>query len=298
MASGVALGTFDGLHIGHMKVLENVKKYGEGNIRPVVLLFDVHPLEFLTGVCPTKLISDSKREQLLKQAGFDTYTLKFSKIYNLSPREFVKKILVGTLGAELVSCGFNFRFGSENSGDTAVLKKICSEYGIKTVVAGELDYKGEPVSSTRIREEIKNGSIKEANKMLGRLFSYSAEVVTGDKRGREMGFPTINQFFEENFTVPKKGVYASVANVNGIMYASMTDIGVRPTAGISSERSETNIFGYSGNLYSEKIEVSLIDYIRPEIKFASFDDLIMQETKDRDKCMVISGEYLKSNGEK
>ncbi len=144
-----------------------------------------------------------------------------------------------------------------------------------------------PISSTRIRNALKYGEIDNANKMLGRNFSYDFTVVHGDARGRTIGSPTINQFFPEGFTVPEFGVYASYTVVGGKLYPSVTNIGIRPTIGNSPERSETNILGVNEDLYGKNIEVGLIKKLRGEMKFSSIDELSVQIAKDRESAVKI-----------
>ena len=281
----VALGTFDGLHSGHKKVLlSDTTEYDE----KIVLLFTEHPQKTLTGSVPGELMTDSKRNKLLNEWGYVPAFVEFSEISELSPEEFVDKILVNRLGATALCCGFNYRFGKGASGDAQLLKQLCAVREIKLTVCNEVDFEGAPVSSTRIREQIRNGDIRTANKMLGRYFSYDFEVVHGDARGRTLGSPTINQFFSKDFTVAAYGVYASFTVVDGKKYISVTNIGVRPTIkGGSEKRSETNIVGFQGDLYGQNIEVFLVEKLRGEMAFSSLDELSERISADREKATEI-----------
>lgn len=281
----VALGTFDGLHTGHKKVLlSDTTEYDER----IVLMFTEHPQKTLSGVSPAELITPSKRNELLKSWGYTPEFLDFSEISNLSPEEFVDEILVGKLNATALCCGFNYRFGKAAKGDVALLKQFCAEREIKLTVCDEVDFEGTPVSSTRIRDSIKNGDIIKANKMLGRYFSYDFQVVHGDARGRILGSPTINQFFSENFAVAEYGVYASFTIINGKKYISVTNIGIRPTIeGVSEKRSETNIVGFDGDLYEQNVEVFLVEKLRGEMAFNSLDELSARISADREKATEI-----------
>lgn len=281
----VALGTFDGLHVGHKKVLlSDTTEYDER----IALMFTEHPQKTLSGHVPCELITESKRKALLKEWGYTSAFLDFLEISKLSPEEFVDKILIERFNATALCCGFNYRFGQGAKGDVALLKQLCAEREIKLTVCDEVDFDGAPVSSTRIRESIKNGDIRTANKMLGRYFSYDFQVVHGDARGRTLGSPTINQFFSENFAVAEYGVYASFTIVNGKKYISVTNIGVRPTIeGVSEKRSETNIVGFDGDLYGENIEVFLVEKLRGEMAFNSLDELSARISADREKATEI-----------
>lgn len=281
----VALGTFDGFHLGHKKVLlSDTTEYDE----KIVLMFSEHPQKTLSGIIPAELITPSKRNELLKSWGYTSEFLDFSEISNLSPEEFVDEILVGKFNATALCCGFNYRFGKSAKGDVSLLKQLCAEREIKLTVCDEVDFGGIPISSTRIRECIKNGDIRTANEMLGRYFSYDFAVVHGDARGRTLGSPTINQFFSENFAVAEYGVYASFTVINGKRYISVTNIGVRPTIeGASEKRSETNIVGFDGDLYGQNIEVFLIEKLRGEMAFKSLDELSARISADREKATEI-----------
>lgn len=281
----VALGTFDGLHLGHKKVLlSDTTEYDE----KIALMFTEHPQKTLSGEAPGELITEAKRNEILKEWGYNPEFLEFSEISMLSPEDFIDKILVEKFDATALCCGFNYRFGKGAKGDVALLKQLCAEREIKLTVCNEVELDGVSVSSTRIRESLKNGDIRTANKMLGRFFSYDFKVVHGDARGRILGSPTINQFFSENFTVAEYGVYASFTIVNGKKYISVTNIGVRPTIkGGSEKRSETNIVGFDGDLYGQNIEVFLVEKLRGEMAFNSLDELSARISADREKATEI-----------
>lgn len=280
----IALGAFDGLHLGHLRVLEGTKQFG---LAPSVLLFSEHPAKVLCGTTPPILITDTKRDALLREMGIEPLKTDFREIVSLSARDFVQEILRDRLHAGAVSCGENYTFGKERAGTPAVLKALCAECGIQLFVAPTAEALGAPVSSTRIRKYLQNGEIESANALLGRRFSYAFEVVHGDARGRTLHFPTINQFFPSDFVVPKYGVYASQVFINGSYHAAVTNIGVRPTIGTKTPRSETCILGFSGDLYGQYTEVELLSYLRPEQKFDSLDALRAAIQKDSIRAAEI-----------
>ena len=286
--TAVALGTFDGLHKGHMSVINKAAVQRNNGLLPVILLFSEHPMKVITGNSPKELFTGRIKRRETEKTDCIPYEISFERIRDMSPGEFFKDILINELNAGFVSCGFNFKFGKDGSGDVVTLSKLCREHEITLSVSDEVDFKGECISSTRIRQALENGDIKNANEMLGRYFSYDFEVVSGDRRGgAKLGFPTINQFFPDNFIIPKFGVYASVTFIGGKMLPSMTNIGIRPTIGGGKPRSETNIFGFSGDLYGTNTEVALISYVRPEIKFSSLDALKSQMKSDGEKILTI-----------
>ncbi len=283
----IALGTFDGLHMGHKAVITSEKSEYE---RKIALMFKEHPQVTLKGKHPGILITPQKEAELLKSWGVEAEHIDFGEVSQLSPREFVEEILVKRYNARSLACGFNYRFGKGAQGDVKTLKSLCAEKEIKLTVVDEVDYEGAPVSSTKIRNAITRGDMKSAKDMLGRFYSYDFEVCHGDERGRILGSPTINQFFMKDFCVAEFGVYASVTVVDGVSYPSVTNIGVRPTIeGVSEKRSETNIIGFEGDLYGKHPEVFIVEKIRGELKFNSLDELSAQIAIDRQRSLEILG---------
>ncbi len=281
----IALGTFDGLHIGHKAVITSEKTEYE---RKIALMFKKHPQISLSGKHPGILITPEKEKELLKKWGVEAEYIDFDEVSSLSPEEFVDEILVKKYNARSLSCGFNYRFGKGASGDVNTLSLLCAQREIKLTVVNHVDYLCEPVSSTRIRKAVSCGNMQDAAKMLGRYYSYDFEVKHGDERGRILGSPTINQFFMKDFQVPEFGVYASITVIDGEKYASVTNIGVRPTIkGVSEKRSETNIIGFQGDLYGKHPEVFIVEKIRGELKFSSLDELSGQIAKDRELSLEI-----------
>lgn len=292
--TAVTLGSFDGLHKGHIAVIacafEMQKKHG---LLPLVLLFDRHPMLTISGKAPDMILQPSLRDELIARTGAGKRIVPFREVRDMSCREFFEKILIGKLNAGGVCCGWNYRFGRNNEGGIDELKALCEEFGVTLKITPPVDFNGSPVSSTRIRQAIESGDVALANAMLGREFRYKLTVVDGQHRGRLIGAPTINQRFEEGFVRPKKGVYASVTVVDGREYPSVTNIGLRPSFENEDFRSETCILGFSGNLYGQEIEVKLLEYLRDEIKFNSIDELSAQINADAEK----SEEIFRNRGE-
>ena len=278
--TAVALGNFDGMHVGHMAVLEAAKSFESEGLLPVAVLFDEHSLKAITGKAPAMLMTVTERNRIINENGLRIETLVFNEIRDLSPSDFVEKILVGRLGAAAVCCGYNYRFGKGASGTAQTMREICGRLGLKCRVSGEVDVDRCAVSSTKIRGFIENGEIEKANKMLGRPFGFSSRVIDGDKRGRVLGFPTINQIIPEELAMPRFGVYQSVVTVNGEKYKGVTNVGRRPTVGTEKILSETHILDFDRDIYGENVDVRLIKFIRPEKKFSSFDELARQIKSD------------------
>lgn len=292
--TAVALGNFDGLHKGHLAVINEAVIQRDSGLLPCIVTFVTHPQKTLRGTAPKKLMTESLFEKEAEKIGCKTVKISFDEVRNMPYDEFFNKILIEKLNVGFVACGFNYRFGKNAEGNAQKLELLCKQHGIGFVCVKGVGFENESISSTRIRQAIENGEIENANKMLGRYFSFNFEVVHGDKIGaRKLGFPTINQIFPEDFTVPKKGVYASFAQVDGKLYPAMTNIGNRPTVGGQELRSETCIIGFSGDLYGTKTQVSLISYIREEKKFPSVEALSEQLKKDSATAEMICNEVLK-----
>jgi len=268
----LALGNFDGLHLGHMEVLNSAIKNGSG-LTPAVVTFDPHPRKILQGCAPSAILTNESKITFLENLGVKyQIILDFKKIHNMNPEEFFKK-LTSSLSVGMICCGYNYRFGKNGSGNTDLLKSLCNTSGIALVVAPPVMVGDQLASSTAIRKFIEDGDMERAATMLGRNFSVNLEVVSGDKRGRTIGFPTINQILPPNLVKPKFGVYASRAFVDGKWHLAVTNIGIRPTYLAETPLFETYITDYSGDLYGKNIKIELLSFIRGEVKFLSIEDL-------------------------
>ncbi len=282
----LALGTFDGIHKGHQKVLDETKKFQDDGLTPAVLLFDKHPQQVLTGKCPPLLLTESEKVKIFEENGILPVTVSFEKIKDYSPEDFV--LFLKELGAKAVVCGENFHFGKNSSGDVKILFELCENYGIMFRVAENALFQNELVSSTRIRKLLENGDVKTANEMLGRPFSYEFPVNHGKGKGKSWGFPTANQEIPKSFIKLRFGVYATRVLINGSYYPAVTNFGVRPTVHDNGEIvSETFVLGYDGNLYGDTLKVELISFIRDEKKFADINELSAQIQLDSKKAVEI-----------
>ena len=294
--TAVALGYFDGIHLGHKMVLDKALSAAkEKNLVPVVMLFDIHPRKLISGKIPPMLTSEGRKREILTQMGFTVVDFNFREAMNYSPEEFIEKIIVGKLNAKAVSCGFDYHYGKGGKGNSDTMREDLQKRDIAFFSAEPVFLGEDIVSSTQIRKYIINGDIEKANAMLGEYFAYDFEVVRGDGIGRTIGFPTINQFFPEDFIVPKYGVYASLAKIDGKEYPAVTNVGVRPTVATDSMRSETCILDFSGDLYGKKVQVKLVKYLRNEIKFPDIQALSRAIEKDIESAKNIYKE-VKQNG--
>lgn len=279
----VALGKFDGVHIGHRElILKTVSEAAEKNMSS--LIYTVLPPDFKS------ITTLEEQESIIKSLGADVIVRQYltEDFKCLSPSEFAEQILVEKLRAAHVAVGYNFRFGYERSGDVNVLKELLNKYGVGVTVIDCVKVKDDsgialPVSSTRIRRLIELGKTDETFKCLGRYFSMSGSVSEGKHLGRRIGFPTVNFYPSESALVPKYGVYASKVRIFGSDYIGVTNVGVNPTVerGMNT-KVETHILGYDGETeYGEKIRVELIEFLRCEKKFGSVEELRAQIESDR-----------------
>ena len=266
-----ALGSFDGLHLGHRQVIGNT--LSAPGLRPAVITFQQNPLVSLQKKSVPLLTTNEQKLALLEEMGVEVvYLLPFEQIRNMEPEDFVEA-LYRVCRVRALSCGFNFRFGKNGRGDAGLLKELCQEKGISLSVTPPVSVAGETVSSTRIRACLEQGDVQQAGQLLGRPFGYDFEVTHGRQLGRTWGTPTINQPFPQGYVLPRFGVYASLVEVEGQKYYGVTNIGVKPTVGSDCALSETWIPEFSGDLYGKKVPVELLDFIRPERKFDSLDQL-------------------------
>lgn len=266
-----ALGSFDGLHLGHRQVIGNT--LSAPGLRPAVITFQQNPSVSLQKKPVPLLTTNEQKLALLEEMGVEVvYLLSFEQIRDMEPEDFVEA-LYRVCRVRALSCGFNFRFGKNGRGDAGLLKELCREKGIELSVTPPVSIAGETVSSTRIRACLEQGDVQQAGQLLGRPFGYDFEVTHGRQLGRTWGTPTINQPFPAGYVLPRFGVYASLVEVEGQKYYGVTNIGVKPTVGSDCALSETWIPEFSGDLYGEKVPVELLDFIRPERKFDSLDQL-------------------------
>ncbi len=276
----IALGFFDGLHKAHMRVLSEAVKKASSGFTPAVLLFDGHPRSIISGKRIPFLLQSSIRDEKLREMGLQTLCVSFSEIKDMSPEEFVEEILVKRFSAGAVVCGFNYAFGRNAAGNPELLKKICMQHEISVTVVEDVTWKGEDVSSTRIRRAVSEGNMEDVTALSGFPFTFESEIFTGDRRGRLLGTPTVNQLIPEELAVPRFGVYASRVYAEGKEYTGVTNIGSRPTFDGESVRSETYILDFSGDLYGKKVRIELYRFIRDERKFPDGDALKAQIALD------------------
>ncbi len=276
----IAIGTFDGVHVGHRRVISGAD---------TVLTFEPHPLSIIHPEAAPKLIMpfEIKRDVIDGLGVSELVTIRFDEEFSaIEADEFVERILIATLGAEEVSVGENFRFGRKAQGDPAMLAAR-PEFG--TRVAPLVEVAGETVSSTRIRAAVAAGDVETATACLGAPFLLEGEVVMGDQRGRDLGFPTANIVPDDTYVVPGHGVYAAFAN--GVPAA--VNVGVRPT--FETGRGllvEAYLIDYDGDLYGQMLRVAFIARLRGEKRFADAEELVTQMHADVEAATRLCSEFF------
>ncbi len=289
-ASIVTIGNFDGVHIGHQKIINLAKESAEKSQLPLVVVsFDPHPGKVLyPGKAPKLIKTRKQKRDLLRKMGVDYfYVINFTPSFaKKSPEDFVNEVLIDSLGAREIYVGFNFAFGLNRSGNVDFLKKQGEKKGFKVFPVPPVKVDGEIVSSSAIRKLLEEGNVRKANRFLGRYYYLEGIVIHGQQIGRKIGFPTAN-IITENELVPRLGVYASYTRLNGHELPSITNIGYKPTFGSEKIIVETHIFDFNREIYGELIEVKFVDFIRPEKKFDSVESLVSEIKKNCEHCKKL-----------
>ena len=292
----VALGNFDGVHLGHHSVLRRaVEEAGKRGSKVVAATFDPHPGWVLRPGKQPKLLTtlDIRREALLRCGAGEVRAIQFDKaLSEKNPEEFVREVLLEKLEAEVVVVGENFRFGHKAAGDVEELRRLMRAHGGEVFAVALQQGEQEEVNSTRIRALISTGEVDRAAELLGRPYVLRGEVVAGDRRGRTIGFPTANVLPNPDVVVPAHGVYAGYVDVGDERYAACTNIGVAPTFARAESRVEAYLLDFDGDLYGSVIDVGFLRRIRPEQKFSGIEELKTQISSDVEKARLVYGSYI------
>jgi riboflavin kinase/FMN adenylyltransferase len=287
----LALGNFDGVHRGHRKILDRVRRVAtERGAVPVAMTFDPHPPRVVRpDKAPPMLMTTAQRLEALADAGMrGTAIVRFTREVSLwDPEAFVRTVLVDWLRVSEVWVGANFLFGHDRAGNFSLLRTLGGHYGFKAEKIDPVRYKDFVVSSTRIRRLLGEGRVDEAGALLGHPYFIDGVVIHGDHRGRLLGFPTAN-FCSENELIPPHGVYATTATIDGIVRPSVTNIGVRPTVDSTGRTTvETHIFDLDRDLYGTSVRVGFVQRLRDERAFESVDLLRAQIAADCGRARVL-----------
>ena len=294
--SVVALGFFDGVHLGHRAVLSRAKTLSlELGCDCTVWTFASSPKNYFSPRSVPQLTDGATKARLIEELGADTLvSVPFDQaVADLSAEDFFHRILKSSLRASHIVCGYNYSFGAGGRGNVTLLESLCRTAGIGLTVLPAVTVEGMAVSSTMIRRALEEGRPEEAAKLLGRPFSIRTPVVDGQRLGRRLGFPTLNQLLEEDRLLPARGVYLSRVTLEGdsTPYFGITNLGRRPTVGGDFLGAETHIFDFSGDLYGTTVEVALLTFLRPERKFDSVEALSRQVHDDIEQAIKMADKF-------
>ena len=291
--TAVAIGKFDGMHLGHRKLLEEITSHREQGLYSLVFTFESPVMDFVTGQKSRVLTTNREKLSLLEKAGVDlVYMMPVNRdTVTVSPEAFVREMLIGRLNAGLIAAGCDISFGDKGAGDMELVRRILSEqdgdFKRRVVEIDKVRYKDEVISSTLVRNAVAEGDMERAGAMLGRPYSISGKVVQGKRLGRTIDIPTANIIPDEDKLLPPYGVYHSRVHIGVSCLEGVTNIGVRPTVEDDDVlTSETHIPGFDGDLYGQDIEVELLRFIRPEMRFDSIDMLRQQMKADIRNCTI------------
>jgi riboflavin kinase / FMN adenylyltransferase len=280
----LALGNFDGLHRGHLKIIDRVKRGAiEHGGTPMAMTFDPHPPRVVRpDKAPPLLMTKAQKLEALRRAGISCVAVvRFThELSHWSPETFVKTVLVDWLRVSEVWVGANFLFGHERSGNFSLLRTLGLRYGFRADKIDPVRYKEFVVSSTRIRRLVGEGRMDEAAALLGHAYQLDGVIVEGTRRGRDIGFPTAN-LRTGNELLPPHGVYATTLTVDGVVRAGITNVGLRPTFGDDVEMTiETHVLRYDGDLYGRPVQLGFVQRLRDERRFEDVDALKAQIEAD------------------
>ncbi len=286
----LAMGYFDGVHLGHQKVIKKAVELAKSNgTKSAVITFKDHPCCFFYGVCPKYILTRKERQEKIAELGVDyLYEFDFAKIANLSAQEYLKDIIIKNFSPIGISTGFNHHFGAGKTGSPEFLEKMSHVYNYIYNKTEAEKLNGETISSTKIRQLLSNGQIETANKMLGYKFQLEGKVITGQQLGRKIGFRTANVLYPNELIDLPFGAYATIITYQNKTYKGVTNFGIRPTVSTTEQCTvETHILNFDKDIYNENIKIEFIKMLRAEKKFNSIEELKKQIQKDINNSISI-----------
>ena len=294
--TSTALGYFDGVHKGHRAVIKEAVETAEReDLVPSVFTLQQSPRTVLRGEKSCNILTTEKKLGILSSLGVEqVWLIDFCTIKDITAESFVSDILKGVFNCRHVSCGFNYHFGAGAKGSGEILDEMCRSYDISVLARPRIIMGDKPVSSTRIRECIRHGEVRRAGQMLGEPYGFELPVIHGRELGRKLGTPTLNMKFPEGLVCPLFGAYASAVTIDGKSFCGVTDIGVKPTVGSDEVLCETWMPDYTGEeLYGRTLRIDLIDFLRPEVRFSSVEELQREILKNGETAKEIYSTYRK-----
>lgn len=292
----IALGNFDGIHLGHQAIIKKAVHDAEGDgFKSAVFTFDNHPRNLLKNSKPVKnILYQEDKMKIIESLGIDyMFNIPFTEeIMKMPPKDFIEELLIKKFNMREVLCGFNYHFGYKAEGDVNFLvsESMKRDFGVHVAQPFKVD--GTIVSSSIIREKIAQGDMISCSKYLGRNYAIAGEVVVGNRLGKKIGFPTSNINIDESMVSPPNGVYITKCTYNGIAYPSITNVGNKPTIGKYNKNVETHIFNFDKELYGKMIKVEFLEKLRDEKKFDSVEELSKEITAN---CITAKA-YHRQNG--
>ena len=291
----VTIGTFDGVHLGHQKILSKLISEGKkSKLETIVLTFFPHPRKILNPSIQLSLLNtQSEKIELFKSSGIDNLiTQKFNKNFSeYSAEKYVQKILVNKLKTKKILIGYDHRFGKNRDAGIKELKTLGVKYNFDVIEISAKEKNNISISSTKIRNALFNGKLNIANSYLGYDYKITGKVIKGNSIGRKIGYPTANlQVFDKDKLIPKRGVYLVYTKLENKVIHGMMNIGIKPTIKNKEESIEVHLFEWKKNIYDKSIDIFLKEFIREEKKFKSLDKLADQLKIDKENCLIMLNE--------
>lgn len=282
--TAVALGNFDGVHLGHQELIrEAVEQAEKDSVKSAVFTFSNHPSSLIPGVKAVKsILCDDRKVELIEDLGVDyLFDVPFTEeLRDMEAEDFVRELLVGRMNVKDAFCGYNYQFGARAFGTAEILEMYGDKYGFDVFEMPPFEIEGHVVSSSFIRLLIEKGYVSRIKNFMGRHYEIEGEVVVGNRLGKKLGFPTSNLELSDEMAAPPNGVYTTYCVFNGVRYPSITNVGVKPTVGDFDKNVETHIFDFDKELYGKHITVEFLKKMRDEQKFDSLEELSDQIVKD------------------
>lgn len=292
--TAVTIGKFDGVHLGHQRLMLHTEHYRKNGFIPVVFTFSMHPDALIGGNIKQFIYTEAEKESIISDYKID-YLIKYpftTETVGIEPEDFFNEILLRKLNAKIITVGEDFRFGHERKGDVEMLENLAEKHGVLVDVINRECIDGQVICSTLIRRELSEGNIDIVNAMLGKPYSIYGKVVRGMQLGRKLGMPTINLETDELKLLPPRGVYSSRVIYNGKKYAAVTNIGIKPTIdGVKKMGIESYMFDFDEEIYGEDVIVEILYFQRPEVKFADLELLKNQMHADKEQADKVNKRY-------
>lgn len=281
--TAIAVGKFDGIHLGHQSVLQELLKQRSVGLQSVVVTFDRSPRTITQQETESSLLTEQERYLVYEQMGIDAVVVLpvQQSLLQMPAEEFLEQVLCRQLGMKYIVAGSDFCFGQNRTGNTAFLKQMAEKFGYRVAVLEKLQKNARDISSTYIKQLLKLGKMKEIAQLLGHPYTIVGKVVYGNQLGRTVGMPTINLLPEPVKLLPPNGVYAARVHLQDRVYSGITNIGYKPTVARKQIMGvEMHIFDYSGNAYGEIVSMELLQFVRPERKFPNLEAVKKQVDQD------------------